>query len=572
MPSSAPPTSAPPTATDVLVVGAGPAGSAAAAWAARAGLDVVLADAATFPRDKPCGDGLTPRAIAELEHLGLGDWVRAHGTNKGLRAAGFGAVLELPWPGGSLPSYGGAVPRLELDARIREVALKDGAVPFDGARAVDVERDGERITGVVFEHGDTTHVVHCRRLVVADGARSPLGRVLGREWHRDTAYGVAARGYIRSGRSDDEWISSHLELRGEDGEVLAGYGWVFPLSDGEVNIGVGTLARPPRTLAYLVAASVAIAATGAYVWTATRRSARTVGRAATTMGVDASTVSRRLVALEATVGATLFDRGRDGITPTEAAEDLMPVAERIEEEMSRFSRAAEGLEREAAGLVRITCPPDVADVVVAPLVRTLLGRHPRLRLVLDPGEAVRDLTRREADLALRTVRPTSGDLVVTRLTTVRWVLVASKRVAKELGSLRSWTDAPWVGWGERLSFIGPARWLAEHVPEADPVVRSDSLMVQLGVVTTDVGVALVPEPTVAHFGLERVKLSPALRAAAEVWPTDELFLVTHRALKDVPRIRAVWDLLVENLRDSGSPPSKSTKSSRSASRSPSHLR
>ncbi len=229
----------PPTATDVLVVGAGPAGSAAAAWAARAGRDVVLADAATFPRDKPCGDGLTPRAIAELDRLGLGDWVRAHGINRGLRATGFGVVLTLPWPGGSLPDHGGAVPRLELDARIREVALKDGAVAFEGARAVDVERDGERVTGVVFANG---HTVRCRRLIVADGARSTLGRVLGREWHRDTAYGVAARGYIRSGRSDDEWISSHLELRGEDGDVLAGYGWVFPLSDGEVNIGVGTLA------------------------------------------------------------------------------------------------------------------------------------------------------------------------------------------------------------------------------------------------------------------------------------------------------------------------------------------
>jgi geranylgeranyl reductase family protein len=243
------PSSAVPATTDVLVVGAGPAGSAAAAWAARAGRDVVLADAAVFPRDKACGDGLTPRAIGELDQLGLGDWVRGRARNRGLRAAGFGQTLLLPWPGGSLPDHGAAVPRTELDDRIRAVALADGAVPMEGAKAVDVERDGDRVVGVVFTGpGEERRTVRCRSLVVADGARSPLGRVLGRRWHRDTAYGVAARGYVRSGRSDDEWISSHLELRGIDGELLSGYGWVFPLGSatGEINIGVGTLATSRR--------------------------------------------------------------------------------------------------------------------------------------------------------------------------------------------------------------------------------------------------------------------------------------------------------------------------------------
>ena len=243
--------------TDVLVVGAGPAGSAAAAWCARAGLSVLLVDAETFPRDKPCGDGLTPRAMAELEQLGLSPWLEGRARNKGLRAAGFGQELYLPWPGGNLPNYGGAAPRLELDAEIRQVAIDAGADVLEGLRAVDTVMDGDKVAGVVFttssgknngSKGATSEnvTIHCSRLIVADGAKSQLGRTLGREWHRSTAFGVAARGYIKSHRSDDEWISSHLELRGEKNELLSGYGWVFPLGDGEVNVGVGTLATVKR--------------------------------------------------------------------------------------------------------------------------------------------------------------------------------------------------------------------------------------------------------------------------------------------------------------------------------------
>ena len=235
-----------PAQTDVLVVGAGPAGSAAATWAARLGHDVVLADSAVFPRDKTCGDGLTPRALAELERLGLADWVRAHVVNHGLRAHGFGQTLELRWPGGSLPDHGSAVPRTELDDHLRTAAIKAGAIGVDGARAVDVEWDGERVAGVVLERDGERHTVRCRRLVVADGVRSQLGRLLGREWHRDTVYGVAARSYVDSTRSTDPWISSHLELRGLEGELLSGYGWIFPLGGGQVNIGVGTLATLKR--------------------------------------------------------------------------------------------------------------------------------------------------------------------------------------------------------------------------------------------------------------------------------------------------------------------------------------
>ncbi|PUA82546.1 geranylgeranyl reductase family protein [Nocardioides currus] len=243
-----------PTSTDVLVVGAGPAGSAAAAWSARAGLDTVLVDAAVFPRDKTCGDGLTPRAIGELSKLGLADWLQAHTVNFGLRAHGFDQTLLLPWPSlpdSDIPAWGSAVARTELDDHLRTVAIKSGALALDGARAVAVRHDRDRVAAVTFRSGDETFDIECRRLVVADGVRSPLGKLLGREWHRDTVYGVAGRSYVDSAMSDDPWISSHLELRGEDGEILSGYGWIFPLGQsstgmGEVNLGVGTLATSKR--------------------------------------------------------------------------------------------------------------------------------------------------------------------------------------------------------------------------------------------------------------------------------------------------------------------------------------
>ncbi len=235
------------------MVGAGPAGSAAAAWAARAGREVLVIDSAEFPRDKACGDGLTPRAVLELQRLGLGDWLDGHIRHHGLRLSGFGAAVEVPWPGPSFPPYGSAVPRTELDDRIRKVAEDSGAAMLLGVKAVEVDRDSAgRVAAVVLADGSR---VRCASLIVADGARSTLGRALGRQWHQETVYGVAARGYLASPRADEPWISSDLELRSPaggagnragDGQVLPGYGWIFPLGNGEVNIGVGALATARR--------------------------------------------------------------------------------------------------------------------------------------------------------------------------------------------------------------------------------------------------------------------------------------------------------------------------------------
>jgi flavin-dependent dehydrogenase len=136
------------------------------------------------------------------------------------------------------------VPRTELDDRIRKVAEDAGASMLLGVKAVDVSHDSRgRVDAVVLADGSR---VSCTWVIVADGARSPFGRVLGRQWHQETVYGVAVRGYLASPRSSEPWISSDLELRSPAGEVLPGYGWIFPLGNGEVNIGVGALATAKR--------------------------------------------------------------------------------------------------------------------------------------------------------------------------------------------------------------------------------------------------------------------------------------------------------------------------------------
>ncbi len=236
------------TSADVLVVGAGPAGAAAAAHAAAGGADVLLLDSATFPRDKTCGDGLTPRAVRALENLGMTDYLAGRPRIRGLELNGWGAQQRVPWPASRFGPFGSAVARTEFDDDVRRFAIDRGARTATG-KAVDTERDGDRIASVIVAHGAERTAVRVNQVIVADGVRSTLGKVLGRQWHRDTAYGVAGRSYVASERADDEWMGSHLELRDPDGGLLPGYGWVFPLGDGTVNVGVGALATAKRPAA-----------------------------------------------------------------------------------------------------------------------------------------------------------------------------------------------------------------------------------------------------------------------------------------------------------------------------------
>lgn len=234
---------------DVLVIGAGPTGSTAALHAANAGFETLLIDAATFPRDKTCGDGLTPRAIHQLHRLGLAEQVTGSYHNNGLKLHGYGGAVTAPWPDGYYGTVGSAMPRTRFDALLVDAAVDRGVELWQGATATAAEFDGSRLAGVVVKHGAEEVTVHAKYVLVADGVRSTFGKLLGRQWHRGEVYGIAARSYCSSPRTDDPWMHSHVELRDAEGTIQPGYGWIFPLGDGDVNLGCGALstdARPAR--------------------------------------------------------------------------------------------------------------------------------------------------------------------------------------------------------------------------------------------------------------------------------------------------------------------------------------
>jgi geranylgeranyl reductase family protein len=226
---------------DVLVVGAGPAGSAVSYYLATAGLDVLVLEKTHFPREKVCGDGLTPRAVKALTGMGVpieasAGWLR----NKGLRIIGGGGRIELDWPDlSAYPGYGLVRARTDFDEILARHAEKAGAKVLEGVAVespVLDERTG-RICGVTAKDG---RQFRAPLVVAADGNSSRLSVAMGLHKRDDRPLGVAVRTYYTSPRHNDDYLEAWLDLW-DGSALLPGYGWIFGMGDGTSNVGVGLL-------------------------------------------------------------------------------------------------------------------------------------------------------------------------------------------------------------------------------------------------------------------------------------------------------------------------------------------
>ena len=229
---------------DVLIIGGGPAGAAAGFWLAQQGHRPVIVERKHFPREKTCGDGLTPRAVKQITDMGLGSRLDQFHRYQGLRATAHGKELELRWPSHPIyPQHGYVVRRRELDEMVALNAQKTGATLLQGHEALaPIFENGTVCGATVCNHDDNqTFNIRAKFLIIADGANSRFGRALGTSRIKAWPYGTAIRTYWESPRHAEPWIESALDVKDRNGNSMPGYGWIFPVGDGTINIGVGLL-------------------------------------------------------------------------------------------------------------------------------------------------------------------------------------------------------------------------------------------------------------------------------------------------------------------------------------------
>jgi DNA-binding transcriptional LysR family regulator len=277
--------------------------------------------------------------------------------------------------------------------------------------------------------------------------------------------------------------------------------------------------------------------------------AGSVSAAARRLGVDRNTVARRISALEAELGLPLFERGPQGWTCTPAGEELSGLASRVESDVLALARHVDARDTATVGTVRLTTASHLSAFLLAPALPSLRERHPGLVLEVSADQRTFDLSRREADLALRMGRPRDAGLVTRKLSDVSYRLYASRSyLAGRTPEVDLERDL-FVGFDDSLAGVPQERWLAREAPSRRVVYRCNSTASLAAAARAGVGVAVLP-----RFVADR---DPELVALAGPEPVHhELWLLVHGDLRRTPRVKAVieWvDELVARARPSLAP-------------------
>ncbi len=269
--------------------------------------------------------------------------------------------------------------------------------------------------------------------------------------------------------------------------------------------------------------------------------------AAKALGINHSTAFRRLAALEADMGVRLFERLPAGAyAATAAGERMAASAERIETEAAALDRDILGRDQQLTGRLRVTASETLGFRILTPLIGRFRCQHPGIQVELMVDNRVLSLSRREADIALRALRPREGDLHGRKLGTIAWTLYARAELAASLPPLPAMLDnlsaLPLIGWEQGASGVNAAEWLQARAPDSAFVYRSSSLLNQFVAARAGMGVAVLP----CYLGdpepdLRRLTAAPVAALGRELW------LVTHSDLRRTARVRAFFDLIGDGM-------------------------
>lgn len=269
--------------------------------------------------------------------------------------------------------------------------------------------------------------------------------------------------------------------------------------------------------------------------------AGSIGRACEVMGVSPSTVSRRLAALEEALGSPLFVRSPEGLIPTTPAQAMLEAAEAAEASARRVCELVQTQTEAPSGVVRVAMPGDMTRLVLTGVLPELRRTYPELVLEIVESHELADLTRLEADIAVRLVRPTAGDLVMTRVRDSHLALFAARSLIDEFGDdpLR----LPWIGWVPELGSLSEAKWFDANLGGVKVVARVNTLTTMRLLAGSGVGAAALPW-LFGRLTPHLVELVPPIAMP----PAQAVWLVCNAAIRSTPRIAAVWSFLEDQLR------------------------